>query len=66
MNKWLNPPHREVPQEEFFSLEPTMDKPFEYYLEQVGKKKVLNSKRSSRVADKSVSLAARIGMQGDK
>ena len=66
MNKWLNPPHREVPQGEFFSLEPTMDKPFEFYLEQIGKKKVVNGKRGSRIADKSVSLAERIGMQGDK
>ena len=66
MNKWVNPPSREPLKEVFQSMHAETDKPFSFYLEQVGKKKVVNNRVSGRIADKSVSLSGRIGMQGDK
>ena len=66
MNRWINPPIKKYENEVYLTIPAIPDKPFEYYLEQVGKKKVVNSKKSIRIAEKSVSLAERIGMQGDK
>ena len=66
MNKWVNPQSRDRQQDMYFSMDVVTEKPFAFYLEQVGKKKIVNSKKSTRVADKSVSLAERIKVQGDK
>jgi hypothetical protein len=66
MNKWINPPIRKYENEVYLTIPAIPDKPFGFYLEQVGKKKVVNSKKSTRIADKSVSLAERVGMQGHK
>ena len=66
MNKWLNPPSLEREPEVYLTMPSYSDKPFAYYLKQVGKKKIVNSKKSRRIADKSVSLAERIGIQGNK
>ena len=66
MNKWVNPPSGERKPEVYLSMPSYPEKPFSFYLEQVGKKKVVNNRKSTRIADKGVSLSERIGMQGDK
>ena len=66
MNKWVNPPPIEPQNEVSFPEQTGLDKPFSFYLGQVGKKKVVNNDVSGRIAEKSVSLSGRIGMQGDK
>ena len=66
MNKWVNPPPRETEKEVFLSMPAVTEKPFSFYLEQVGKKKVVNNRKSTRVADKSVSLSERLKTESDK
>ena len=66
MNKWVNPPPIEREPEVYLSMPSYSDKPFSFYLEQIGKKKVVNNSRSERIADKSVSMSERIGMRRNK
>ena len=66
MSRWVNPPPRHREKEVFISMPAVTEKPFEFYLEQVGKKKMVKKKKSGRVAEKSVLIAERLGMQVDK
>ena len=65
MNKWLNPPPRKSKTEdEFPSQKPVTYIPltsFDTIKKQVRKKKVSRKSKKDRIADKSVSLAERLG-----
>ena len=62
MNKWLNPPQKEK-SDELMTKEPINPISFDTIKNQVGKKKVSQKPKKERIADKSVSLAERLGNQ---
>ena len=62
MNKWLNPPQKEK-SDELMTKEPIYLISFDTIKNQVGKKKVSRKSKKERIADKSVSLAERLGYQ---
>ena len=69
MNKWLNPPPRKPktedefpPQDATTCIRPTS---FDTIKNQVRKKKVSRKSKKDRIADKSVSLAERLGIRND-
>ena len=66
MNKWVHPPSRMKTEDAF----PSMDKTnytsatsFDTIKNQVGKEKVSHKPKKERIADKSVSIAERLGYQ---
>jgi len=74
MNKWVNPPKKPKTENEFpYLAYPQNDFPpqdsvtyipptsFDTIKKQVGKKKVSKKSKEQRVADKSISLAERVG-----
>ena len=69
MNKWVNPSPRNsktenefLPQDTTTYIHPTS---FDTIKNQVGKKKVSRKSKRERIADKSVSLAERLGIRND-
>ena len=62
MNKWLNPPQKEK-SDELMTKEPINPISFSAIKNQVGKKKVSTKSKKERIADKSVSLADKLGYQ---
>jgi len=66
MNKWINPVPRIRPGDEFPSQDSVTHIPpssFDTIKKQVRKKKVSRKSKKERIADKSVSLAERLGYQ---
>jgi len=64
MNKWVNPSKRQKTEDEFPSQDATTyihPTSFDTIKNQVGKKKVSRKSKKERIADKSVSLAKRLG-----
>ena len=64
MNKWVNPSKRQKIEDEFPPQEPVTYIPptsFDTIKNQVRKKKVSRKSKKERIADKSVSLAERLG-----
>ena len=64
MNKWVHPPSRIRPEDEFPSQDSVTHIPpssFDTIKKQVRKKKVSRKSLKERIADKSVSLAERLG-----
>ena len=62
MNKWLNPPQKEK-SDELMTKEPINPVSFDTIKNQVGKKNVSRKSKKERIADKSVSLADKLGYQ---
>ena len=62
MNKWVSPPQKEK-SDELMTKEPINPISFDTIKNQVGKKKVSQKPKKERIADKSVSLAERLGYQ---
>ena len=66
MNKWVNPSKRQKTENEFPSQDATTyihPTSFDTIKNQVGKKKVSTKSKKERIADKSVSLADKLGYQ---
>ena len=66
MNKWVSPPSRMRMEDEVAPQDGTTYIPqtsFDTIKSQVGKKKVSKKSKKERIADKSVSLAERLGKQ---
>ena len=66
MNKWVNPSKRQKTEDEFPSQDATIytsATSFDTIKNQVRKKKVSRKSKKERIADKSVSLAERLGKQ---
>ena len=64
MNKWVNPSKRQKTEDEFPSQDATTyihPTSFDTIKNQVRKKKVSKKPKKERIADKSVSLAERLG-----
>jgi len=64
MNKWVNPPSRMNTEDEFPSQDSVTYTPpisFDTIKKQVGKRKVSGKSKGERIADKSISLAKRVG-----
>jgi len=69
MNKWVNPSRKPKTENEFSSQDaitysPSI--PFSAIKKQVGKKKVSGKSKKQRIADKSISLAERLGYERTK
>ena len=62
MNKWLNLPQKEK-SDELMTKEPIHPVSFSAIKNQVGKKNVSRKSKKERIADKSVSLADKLGYQ---
>ena len=60
MNKWVSPSQKEE-SDELVTKEPINPISFSAIKNQVGKKKVSQKPKKERIADKSVSLAERLG-----
>ena len=68
MNKWVNPPPRMKTEDEFPPQDATTytsATSFDTIKNQVRKKKVSRKPKKERIADKSVSLAERLGIRND-
>ena len=68
MNKWVNPSKRQKTENEFPSQDATTyihPTSFDTIKNQVRKKKVSRKSKKERIADKSVSLAERLGIRND-
>ena len=64
MNKWVNPSSRMKTENEFPPLDSTNCIPapsFDIIKKQVRKKKLFEKSKEQRIADKSISLAERVG-----
>ena len=66
MNKWLNPPPRPREKQILLTEEPMTNEPFEFYLNQVGKQKVVNRTLSTRIAEKTIGIAERLNSKCTK
>ena len=66
MNKWLNPEPRLRERQVLSTEEPTTNQSFEFYLNQVGKQKVVNRGLSTRVAERSVGISERLNSKRTK
>ena len=65
MNKWVNPSKRQKTEDEFPSQDAspyTSATSFDTIKNQVRKKKIFRKSKKERIADKSVSLAERLGI----
>ena len=62
MNKWLNPPQKEK-SDELMTKEPINPISFDTIKNQVRKKNVSRKPKKERIADKSVSLADKLGYE---
>ena len=68
MNKWVNPSKRQKTEDEFPPQDATTytsATSFDTIKNQVRKKKVSRKSKKERIADKSVSLAERLGIRND-
>ena len=66
MNKWVNPSKRQKTEDEFPSQDATTyiyPTSFDTIKNQVKKKRVSRKSKKDRIADKSVSLAERLGIR---
>ena len=66
MNKWLNPEPRLKERQVLSAEKPTTNEPFEFYLNQVGKQKVVNRGLSTRLAERSVGISERLNSKRTK
>ena len=69
MNKWVNPPSGMKTEDEFHSQDSITYIPptsFDTIKKQVGKKKPSKKSKRERIADKSISLAERVGYETPK